>query len=392
MSETRPRSTSILRHWYWMWLVSAGFVGVMIYYFFGDYPPWLHYSYRGVSLVHEMSYAVWWSGISLFLAGIVFAAVGHLAWRQGEPVWPWLILAVAMTALCYDEIGSLHESVSRVAGWLGLLPFALVFAVGFGFALLHLVRRGGTFWVAFLIVLGVGMFASVAALEALEHDLTFQHIFWRRARLIGEEAIELIAMGILITAGLIAFKKLGDADRSFLHVTGVVVILLDWPFAMFGLLLLQILATATFVIPNYTVFPEGNPSALFSILLFFCLAIICWKFRFTMAGGRFWWWAGWLFVLTSLLQVYNLNHMINLATGKPINLLTGPPLSWMITMSGLMLLLLYAWRNGMVSIAESCRLLLPLLLIALIAFPDLDLRFRDEFLYFIFSSATAYTV
>ena len=126
------KTTSIVRCWYWVWLISAMFVGAMVMFFLTRYPPWLHYSYRGISLSHEMSYGVWWSGICLFLAAIVYANVGAMAERGSSKSWPWYLLAVGMLALAFDEVGSLHETVARAAGWQGLVPFGLVFGIGFG--------------------------------------------------------------------------------------------------------------------------------------------------------------------------------------------------------------------------------------------------------------------
>jgi len=168
---------SILREWYWLWLVSFGFVALMVMFFLTRYPAWLHYSYRGVSLTHEMSYGVWWSAIGLFIAGIVFAKVGFLATHQRIVSWPWYILSLAMVALCFDEIGSLHETVARAAGWQGLLPFAAVFGVGFILALAQLLKRPPMRIVVALILSGLGIFATVAGLEFIEHDPEFLHPF-----------------------------------------------------------------------------------------------------------------------------------------------------------------------------------------------------------------------
>ncbi len=391
MAKRGQRNCTIFSQWYWIWLVSAFFVGVMVVFFFIDYPGWFHFAYRGVSLSHEMSYAVWWSGICLFLAGIVFARVGAIAQETGTKPWVWYVLSLAMIALCFDEVGSLHETVARVGGWWGLLPFALVFAVAFSLTLFQLLRHKPTRQAAVLIVIGISIFVAVAGLEALEHDLGFQHNFWRRVRLVGEEAIELVAMGILITSGLIAMKRLGDGDRRFLNATVVVENILDYPMIIFALFITQIAFTAVVIVPNYTFFPEGNPSALFPILLFFCLGIIARLRAQQIKERHFWNFIGLSFFIASLSQMYNLNTFLNHIMDIEVGVMTGPPLSWVVTTIPLALLCIHEIRTGRLPLKRAAIFAALLFFIYLLVYPDLEFRYRIEYLYFLFSSAVAYS-
>lgn len=391
MDRNLKEKVSIFSHWYWIWLVSAFFVSMMVVFFFFDYPGWFHFAYRGVSLSHEMNYAVWWSGICLFLAAIVFATAGTKAPETGGKAWVWYILALAMLALCYDEVGSLHETVARVGGWWGLLPFALGFAIVFGIALYELLRIPTTRVTAVLIVIGIGIFVGVAGLEVLEHDAGFQHNFWRRVRLVGEEAVELVAMGVLITSGLIALVRMGIKDTGFLTATAAVEKIMDFPLLIFTLFVLQLVISIAVIVPNYTFFPEGNPSALFPMLLFFCLSIVAMQRGRSGGQNGFWKILAVLLLAASILQMYNLNTFINNLTGLKVMLMTGPPLSWVMTAIPLAVLCFYQFRAGRIQIKRMITLAVLLFLVYLLVFPDLEFRYRIEYLYFLFSSAVAYS-
>ena len=322
---------------------------------------------------------------------LVFATAGTHAGRTGGKPWVWYILAVAMLALCYDEVGSLHETVARVRGWWGLLPFALVFAIAFSVVLFELFRDVRTRLTALLIFIGIGIFVGVAGLEALEHDVEFQHIFWRRARLVGEEAVELVAMCILITAGVIALVKTESSSPGFLSATEAANRILDYPLVMFAIFVMQIAISTVVIVPNYSFFPEGNPSALFPILVFFCLGIIALQRSKSDSQSRFWKIMAFLFFTASLLQMYNLNTFLNQLTGEDNMLMTGPPLSWLITALPLGVICLYEFRRRRLTAKKLAVFALLLLSFYLLIYPDLEFRYRIEYLYFVFSSAVAYS-
>ena len=402
------KSTSIIRYWYWVWLISAMFVGVMVMFVLTRYPAWLHYSYRGLSLSHEMSYGVWWSAICLFLAAIVFANVGAAVERGSSKPWPWYLLAVGMLALAFDEVGSLHETVARVAGWQGLVPFGLVLGIGFGAALIELLRNPASRMAATLVIFGLGIFATVVGLEMLEHDYSFQHPFWRRARQVGEEASELVAMGLLITAGLVAMKRMGDPDRRVINATAIVQRLADYPLAVFILFILHSGLTVAVILPNYTFFPEGNPSALFPMLMFFCLGIMA--AINVQKGESRWFWRilAILFIAASMSQLYNGYVLIeNVFNPDPLHspyfvnlfgfevrvgrILAEPPVSWCLTLLPFLYLGIRKYREGKVEASSIWQPLMLLALLYLLVFPDLDLRFRLEYLYFLFSGAVAWS-
>ena len=382
---------SIFRDWYWMWAVSAGFVTIMVMYFLTKYPSWLHYSYRGLSLTHEMSYGVWWSAIGLFLAAIIFSRVGMLCEKQQVRSWPWYVLALVMFALCADETGSLHETVARASGWEGLLPFALVIGGAFFIALAALFKRQSMRIIVTLILIGIGIIVSVAGLEFIEHDPEFLHPFWRRARLVGEEASELIAIGIFITAGLMAMKKMGDTDRSFINATRSVELINNSPLVVYLLFVFQLMVTVTVIVPNYSYFPEGNPSAVFPMCLFFCLGILARQKTGLGEDVGFWRLMSVMFFVTSITQMYNFNIFINNLLLIDIPLLVRAPFSWMITLVPFVAISLWAWRKGLISTGKILLYLLLFFLAGLLVVSEMRLRFRVEYLYLAFSSMVAFS-
>ncbi len=389
MSRPAPDS-GILRHWYWMWLVSALFVAAIAYFFFFRYPVWYRNGFRAVSLAHEMNYAVWWSGICLFMAGLVFATVGSLERVRGGRAWIWYVMALAMLALCIDEVGSLHEMVSRVSGWWGLAPFALVFAVVFGIAFVHVARNPGTRVVAFLIFLSFAIFVGVAGLEHLEHLETFRHHFWRRLRQVGEEGIELVAMGLLITAGLMAMRRMGDPDRRFMNATRVVREMVTWPIAMFGLFVAQVAVISVVILPNHSYFPEGVIAAVYPMLMFFCLGILLRQLAAQGHRGIYNWMA-FLFFLTSILQLYNLAEFVEKLFSVNVPWLDQPPASWLTTLVPYLVLAGWSMKQGVVTRRQVGMHLLLIFLCLLLLEPAIENLTLLEHLYALFASVVAWS-
>ena len=272
----------------------------------------------------------------------------------------------------------------------GLAPFALVFVVAFGLAFLHLVGNAATRSVALLIFLGFSIFVAVAGMEFLEHLETFRHHFWRRVRQVGEEAAELVAMGLLITAGLMAMRRMGDPDRRFMNATRVVERLLDYPFIMFLVFVAQIVLTAAAIVPNYSFFPEGNVSALYPMLMFFCLGILCMQQAECERRGFYGAMAA-LFFLTSALQLYNLNRFLNDVFSVQVPLLTGPLMSWLVTVIPYLALSLRGLQDGVIERRQVLVHLLLFFLLTLLLYADLEYRFRLEYHYFLFSSGVAWS-
>ena len=90
------KTAKIIYRWWWMWAIHAGFVWIMYRFMFFKSERWLRHSFEGLGLSFEMNYAVWWSGICLFLASIVYFRISEIDERCRAP---WIVLGTIMVAL-----------------------------------------------------------------------------------------------------------------------------------------------------------------------------------------------------------------------------------------------------------------------------------------------------
>ena len=241
-----------------MWLAHGFFVYVMYKFFYFKQDAWTKEVYRVLGLSYEMNYAVWWSGICVFIASLIYFRMGQIDTQTRRS---WNILGFVALALCLDEIGSLHETVAEYGGWMGLLPFAVILGAGFLSSIYALAKTPNNLLPASLIFTGVAIFGAVAGLEYVEHNVELGHAD-QRLRLIVEEGIELFAMGLLVTAGLIAYYRNLNFSKNLdsLRLTSISVVLnavFCNPLVMFLLFAVQISVVVAFIIPNFTLFPLG---------------------------------------------------------------------------------------------------------------------------------------
>ena len=318
---------------YWIWLVHIAFSGVLYLYMFTPFKPdWFKISFSAFSLGAETNYAVWWSGICLFIASQLFYCCASKS-AEFKHWWKWAILSLAMLALAFDEIGSLHEMVSKIGGWKALLPFALIFAIGFGAALFSLFRQTGFRIPAALILIAISLFAFVASLEYLEHNFDMNKR-QQRQRLIFEESLELFAISLIIIAGLLSLKKTGITDRRLSELVGNPQSLLLHPQIVFALFVIQLVGIAGFAIPHSGAFSEGSPAGVFPLILYFILALICFRqARISQNPRETLLWRGlWLlFLFVSLSQMHSFTALLN-KFGMDIQLFTQAREIWLITM------------------------------------------------------------
>ena len=126
------------------------------------------------------------------------------------------------------------------------------------------------------------------------------------------------------------------------------------------------------------------------MLLFFCLGIIARQQAVAPDGGFYRLLAIGFFV-SSMLQLYNLNVFLNHVLSLNVPLMTGPPLSWLATLLPYLALAWKALNEGVVEKREVGMHLLLCFLLYLLVYPDLEYRFRIDYLYFLFSSAVAWS-
>ena len=342
-----------------------------------------------------MNYAVWWSGICLFLASIVYFKLAQI----DKPLRPaWSIIALCMVALCFDEIGSLHETVSQAAGWLGLLPFAAVFAIGFLWALSNIIRRKETRVTAILIMVGIAIFVSVAGLEFVEHNVDIDAA-GQRLRLIVEEGAELVAMGILVTAGLYALPNAHDSDQfknlGLARVASVTDVVFSNPLIPYVLLAIQITLVSILVVPSYSFFPEGNIASLFPILMFMILGLNCIAYHFSEQNhankSPTWLLLGVVYIFSSILQVYNFNEFINQLFQIERQWMLIPPESWMATLIPWLLTVIVVCTPATKIWKRAVGHLLIILFVFALLSPEMENIYFADYLYFIFSSIIAFS-
>ena len=247
-----------------------------------------------LNLGGEQNLAVWWSGIVLFTAGVLFY---ELYCRAADRLrLPWLLLSVLMVVLSVDEIGSFHE---RLGGWRNMILAGLPFAAMFVYAIAHLlsrpeIRRAGGF-----ILAGFLCFGSVGIQEFLEQTVDWP--VWSRGIRLGlEEGTELLG-SFLVLCGIM--DRRGKAVGAGLPALGR---LHHLPVILFAGVLLH-LGVGLFAQANFDDMAErGNPGSWYPAAVFLLLSIAALDKAMDMPAKvrLFWQVAAAVFVLCSLAAVF----------------------------------------------------------------------------------------
>ena len=367
----------------WIWLVHGLFVGALYLYNYTPFKPdWFKMSFSAISLGREENYAVWWSAICLLIPSTLFYRMASSC-QSVASSFKWYVLSLALLALGYDEIGSLHEMVSKVGGWPALLPFAIIFIAGFGYALWGLFKMPGYRMPAVLIIMGLGFFASVVSLEFVEHNIKMS-AHQQRNRLIFEEGSELFAMSLIIIAGLLSLKQANIVDRRLSEVFNPEN-LRRHDYGVFFLFVIQFAAISLFALPHAGNFSEGNPSAVFAIFMFFTLFLTCTHIARNHGGKIIWWGFATVFLFTSLCQIHGFTTLLH-KLEYFVEPFTHAPDTWLITLAPLVLTgAILMWKKKLVArttLIDSALFLAA----AAILYPDNDRPMN----YHLFSGAVAY--
>ena len=382
-----------------MWVIHGFFIFVMYEFFYFKMEAWKPDVYRVLGLSFEMNYAVWWSGISLFLASLIYF---RLAQVDDSLRKSWIVLGIVTLALCCDEIGSLHETVAAAGGWLGLLPFAIILGTGYFWALYNLLKNTRYRATAYLIFLGVAIFVGVAGMEFIEHNIDLGKNA-QRFRLVAEEGIELVAIGLLVTSGLMAYLRSSNIanehkDIRLSSIASVLVPGFNMPHIMFIIFAIQLSVVILFILPDFSLFPfstgEGNLTALYPVLLFICLGLFCLN-QSLKKTDRFWQILGYLFISTSIIQLYNLNEfinaLINISGQSNWDVLQNPPTSWsMILIIWVATVIFCKTRSNITLRTIAAHLGVLIILMALLIPGAENLQLADGY-YFLFSSCVGYS-
>ena len=162
---------------------------------------------RPLNLALEMNIAAWWSGVNIFLAGILAYEIFSSDRRMAR--FAWLSLSMILVGLSYDEICSIHE---RVGSFKGYIPYASILFLLFLFSFSVLLLNTRTRKSAVLIGCGFMMYGLVALQEYLEHTLAWP-LYLKGFRVGLEEGTELFG-ALVIMFGIISQRQIRFNQES----------------------------------------------------------------------------------------------------------------------------------------------------------------------------------
>ncbi len=301
--ETMPGAA-----WWW-WVAGINIALLAVVYWIG-----FNAAYFDVSIAHEFSLlqennvAAWWSGFCLIVAGMLFFRLGSDNTLRLADRAMWIVLALVVLALSLDEVGSLHERVALAGGWWALLPFGVLLAGGFVFAITRCLRTGRHRASGLLFIVSLSLFAGVAAMEHLINSRQLLDVVPGYIQLLVEEGMEQLAEFLLILAGVLATAR---ARRMTLRRVTVVVDpqglwgIREWLYVALALHL----SVAILWMPHLVDARLGNPVLWFPMFVFVLNAFHC-MHRYA-DGGRIAWLAGVpLFLLLSIGQVQSFARLL----------------------------------------------------------------------------------
>lgn len=312
MSNRSPGGITLLPWWLWIILMHLVFITLTGAKIFNRLPEWLKPRSHALSLVYEHNYAVWWSGFCLMLAGILFYRLASLSHITVRDKFMWLLVAVVTLGLSADEVGSVHERAMGFGGWWGLLPFAVLGTLAFGYAIGRMVLNPDRRFSALLICVSLMMFFAVAGLEYLEHAVRFKH-YLAKSRFILEEGVELMAGFLLILAAILQIRKSTGTSISGATIVVAPASLIWVRHVLFFGLILHLLACIFWAplvwAPRGTAEGDrGNPAFWYPMFVFVLAAFHC---AFQAGASHT--------VRTRILWVVGLLIFLGLSTGQMSN-------------------------------------------------------------------------
>ena len=182
------------------------------------------------NLAVENVLATWYSSMLLLATAAVCVFCFLAEWRRPTSVlrFGWIVLAVVLAGLSWDELGSVHERVQLPSGTVGWLLWFVPFLVAVpGFLLLFAwCRLRRSRWALVYVCVAVALFVTVPVQEFVEVEVMAANAEpgWQRPVpfVVLEEGAELLAVQFLL-AGLIrhALDVLGQrrGGRVVLTVT-----------------------------------------------------------------------------------------------------------------------------------------------------------------------------
>lgn len=253
------------------------------------------------TLSAEMNLAVWVSGISLLAMALL--AYELFSRKSVASRYAWLVLAIVFLGLSLDEIGSLHERI--IDEWRTMIPYLAVGAVLLAFSLGQLFYRKETRKTAVLILVGFGLFGTVALQEIVEHAVDWPD--WAMGLRVGiEEGTELLGMS-LIFMGIVHQRQRYLSSNSFEILIANPRHLTYLSYILGGGLLLHFLAlTSLTTLTDLGL--RGVPAALYPVLLYAIMAAAAfWQYKTDRNPT---WQALSAYLITSSAGILYLSHLL----------------------------------------------------------------------------------
>ena len=149
----------------------------------------------------EGNASAWWQGSQLLLIALAFFALALWFFQADDRVGPlrrlFLVSGLAFTYLSADEIGQLHENLSKILqSWhaLYMVEIRLLAAIGHKMHKLH----GGSIWIPIFAVVGIALIWWLWPQFRLAWKL------WHR-----EIMLLVVGFGVLVLAGTV-IESMGD--------------------------------------------------------------------------------------------------------------------------------------------------------------------------------------
>jgi hypothetical protein len=288
--------------------------------------PLLPWPFSFFNLRDENNFAALFSGIFLLVVALHFYD-GWALNRISKPnvAYAWLALSFVLTALSFDEIGSLHERVTwlrsfildgtlapmsdpesvpraqrRAIYWWSLLPFGMILLGAIAYAVVALWRSVEDKMTIILICIGFSLLASVALQEYIERVVDwsanrFLRIIDNTLRPALEEGTELLGMIILLKAAMPNTRGVFSPGARAESPVFEAVTHLRWPALLIGVVAAPSIAYMTASFP-----PERHDNGMpadWPAVALFSLGAIAAARPYFVSGQRTGWYGGALVLL-----------------------------------------------------------------------------------------------
>lgn len=214
-----------------------------------------------LTLAGEMNLAVWWSSGLLFLAGLVAYQISD--WDI-DSKYAWIGIALLLSFLSLDEIGSVHERIGNLT--IGLATYIIIAMIA-GWILIFSIwilwkNKDDKQGLIFLLV-GFALLVSAAPNEYLEHRIAWPH-YLIGPRVAFEEGLELFGA----FACLLGTVRYQPVDKLRTLNSGEITKLRKILLVGFGFHAMVAWITANYIEIEF----RGNPATWYFMVVFLLVA------------------------------------------------------------------------------------------------------------------------